>query len=152
MTNEPTFTERSRGAGSGRASRHPAARLEESRGSFEIHFPTPEVCVTRAVGHFSVGLARLLVDTLAPVFAEDRSVAIFHDSHDMQSYDTGARRLLTSWVLANIRTLRSIDLLVGSRIVAMGVAAANVATSLAGITLVAYTSRDAFERALADAL
>lgn len=127
------------------------AEKVEPGGSFEIFMPREAVCVSRARGHLSVELARLLPEIITPLMAE-RPFAHFHDWGQMQSYDSGARRLLTNWVTGNVPCFRSLDFIVATRIVAMGIAAANVATSLAGISLVAHTRRATFEGVLTRAL
>lgn len=131
-----------------RATRTPVRRLDEARGSFEVYIPAEGICVSLARGHLSLALARQLPDALAPLLEEGQSFALFNDWKDMTTYDSGARRLLTNWVLANVQRLRSLEFVVGSRIVAMGVAAANVATSVAGLPLVVDHTRTELERAL----
>lgn len=133
------------------AVKHRLAEKVDPTGSFEIFMPSTSICITRARGHFAFELARLLPETISPHMST-RPLVHFHDWELMRSYDSGSRRLLTNWVTANVRSFRSLDFMVSTRIVAMGIAAANVATSLSGISLVAHTKRSAFEGALARAL
>jgi hypothetical protein len=152
MNSESPATSESRSSAWDRATQNLVREGKDDRGSFHVYMPKRDMCVTRARGHFSLDLARLLPDALAPSFAEGRSVALFHDWEGMTTYDSAARRMLTSWVLSNIRSFQSQDFIVASRIVALGIAAASVATSLAGLPLVAHTKRAQFERIVSRAL
>lgn len=65
----------------------------------------------------------------------------------MTGYDSDARQALTAWTDRQRPHLRGIHILVHSKIVAMGIAVANLATG--GIT-VTYASRTEFESVLAN--
>lgn len=119
----------------------------DDRGSLEIYLPSPDLCVTIARGHLSSAMARRWIDTIDPHFQRGVVFRTFHDWEGLSSYDSLARRLLTTWLARNSNRVVSADFLVTSRIVAMGLSAANVMTTLAGLTLVAHTERAAFEAA-----
>lgn len=67
----------------------------------------------------------------------------------MTSYDSSARRSLTTWVVANHGNVRVAHFLVGSKLVAMGVSAASLAAALVGLNMRAHTDRATFESELA---
>lgn len=120
----------------------------DERGSLEIYLPSPHHCITIATGHCSASMARAWIEAMTPHLEGGSRFVTFHDWELMTTYDSGARRALTSWVVANTRAILSADFLVTSRLVAMGVAAASVMTSLSGLALVAHTRRGEFEAAL----
>ncbi len=76
----------------------------------------------------------------------------FHDWELMTGYETSCRRDLTAYALANVKRMREVHILVGSKLVAMGVSATSLAFALAGLELRSYTDRDKFEKVLAAAL
>lgn len=124
----------------------------DANGVLEVFLPKVDVCVTRAHGHFSAAMAQAWIAALDPHFRRGVVFATFHDWDEMTAYDSSARRLLTGWLLANTRNVRSADFLVSSRLVAMGLSAANVATTIAGLGMVAHTARAEFEQAITRAL
>jgi hypothetical protein len=134
------------------ATRHRVVEERDERGSLDIFLPMREICVTVAVGHLSAGMARRWIEAIDPHFARGVRFTTFHDWQEMTSYDSSARRALTTWLSTNAPNVVSADFLVSSRIVAMGVSAANVMTALAGLSMVAHTERATFEKALLRAL
>ncbi|OJY17047.1 MAG: hypothetical protein BGO98_12870 [Myxococcales bacterium 68-20] len=134
------------------AARNLTRRCVEQRGSVEVYIPAPSVAITRVCGHLSVPLAGIICEAITAQLAGGQRLALFNQWERMETYDSGARRLLTNSVLANIRGIASQQFILGSRIVAMGVSTANLATSLVGLQLVAYPTRAAFEAALGRAL
>jgi hypothetical protein len=124
----------------------------DERGALEIFLPKADVCVTRVHGHFSAAMAQAWIAELDPHFRRGVVFATFHDWDAMNAYDSSARRALTGWLLANTRSVRSADFLVSSRLVAMGVSAANLATTIAGLRMVAHTARAELEQAIMRAL
>lgn len=120
---------------------------KDERGSLEIYLPPPDLCVTVARGHLSVAMARRWVDVVDVEFKRGRVFRTFHDWEGLASYDSAARRVLTTWLLANTKHVASAHFLVTSRIVAMGVSTANLMTTIAGLPMVATTERAAFEAA-----
>ncbi len=124
----------------------------DGNGSLEIFLPKNDVLVTRAEGHFSAAMARAWITTIDPYFRRGAVLATFHDWDEMTAYDSSARRLLTGWLLANKSGVRTAEFLVSSRLVAMGLSAANLATTIAGLVMVAHTARSDFEQSLTRAL
>lgn len=110
----------------------------DARGSLELYLAPPDLCVTVARGHLSAAMARR---------RRGRIFRTFHDWGALESYDSNARRLLTTWLVANTSHVSSADFLVSSKLVAMGVSAASLMTTLAGLMMEAHTERAPFEAA-----
>jgi len=134
------------------AKRNLVRGMQEPRGSYEIYFPAPHVCLSRARGHISVAFAELVPAAFEAHGSQAEPIVTFNDWEGVTSYDSEARRLLTIWTLSNARKLRTAEFLVRSRIVAMGIAAANLATKAIRLPLVSHTNRSDFEKSLARAL
>ena len=135
-----------------RATHNLVRGMSEPRGSYEIYFPAPNISVARARGHLSLALAQLAPEAFEAHGPQSELIASFNDWEAMTTYDSEARRLLTIWTLSNARKLRSVEFLVNSRVVAMGIAAANLAMKAIRLPLVSYTKRSEFESSLAQAL
>lgn len=133
-----------------RAFGDPLDRWASATGSFlEICRPKPDVVVERASGRGELGGVRMLIKNLDPIMASGVRLSIFGDWSKMDGYDAEARQALMDWTLANQRRLAGIHLLVSSRLVAMAVSVANLATS--GVTK-AYTDRARWQAELDKAL
>lgn len=124
----------------------------DERGRLQLFLPSGDNCISRVTGHLTVKMTRRWMDVIDPYFARKVVFDTFHDWEEMTSYDSTARRALTSWVVANHRCVRSAHFLVGSKLVAMGVSAASLATALVGLPMVAHSTRAAFEAELVKAL
>lgn len=109
--------------------------MRSARGSFELFSPTDSVLVSRATGHLEAAMTERWVRRTAHLWVSPRPLAVFNDWELMTSYDTDSRRTLTSWVIDHHARIDGLWFLLGSKLVAMGVAAAGVATALVGITL-----------------
>ncbi len=129
-------------------SRYRVLEEKDERGSLEIFLPPKDLCVTVARGHLSLLMARRWIEVIDPHFRKSTVFRTFHDWQELTSYDSAARRALTTWLLANAKSVASADFLVSSKLVAMGVSAANVLTTLAGLPFVAHTDRPVFEAEL----
>ncbi len=132
--------------------KHRVVEERDPRGSLEIYLGPPDLCVTVARGHLSSSMARRWIEALDPHFLRGEVFRTFHDWEALESYDSNARRLLTTWLVANTKHVVAADFLVSSRLVAMGVSAANLMTTFAGLTMDAHTERAPFEAAYAAAL
>ncbi len=132
-----------------RASRHRVVDEADARGRLQIYLPTGEACISVVTGHLSLRMAHRWIEVIDPYYARGVVFDTFHDWEKMESYDSGARRSLTTWVVANNKHIKSAHFLVGSKLVAMGVSAASLATALVGLPMRAHTSRDTFDAALA---
>lgn len=72
----------------------------------------------------------------------------FLDLFEMDGYDTECRLLLTEWTQTQSPGL--IHVLLGTRVVALGVATASMALTLFGLAVTTYTSANSFETRLSD--
>ena len=113
--------------------------------------PREGVIVSRVRGVFSTVMARAWVDAIDPYFASGERFDTFHDWEEMTSYDSGTRQLLTKWVVQRRGLVRSARFLAGSKIVALGIATAGLATAISGVELRVCGRRE-FDEALATAL
>jgi hypothetical protein len=129
--------------------RNQLLHVEESRGELFLYEPVPGVSVTRARGHLSLAMVEAWMACIEPQLQRGVVFDSFHDWEAMTSYDSEARRVLTTWALRSKRSVRTTMFLVASRLVAMGVSTASLATTLVGMTMSATRVRAEFEAALA---
>lgn len=113
-----------------------------------MYNPADGVIVTRGFGHLDSSMADQWIRRSERAFRTSRKVAVFNDWEFVDSYDSAARRDLTSWVIAHRKSMAGAWFLTGSRLVAMGVAAAGAATALAGVTMHASLIRPQWDRLL----
>lgn len=125
---------------------------QDERGRFEVFFPRPTLGVTRARGHLSHVMALRWIETLDPVFDRGIPISNFHQWHDAESYDSHARRTVTSWAVRRISSCREIHFLLRSKLIAMAVSTVNLATTFAGLSMTSTSSPDDFHGALERAL
>jgi hypothetical protein len=130
---------------------HRVVEERDERGGLDLYLVPRDLCVTVARGHLTAVMARRWIEAVDPHFRHGKVFRTFHDWEQLGSYDTTARRLLTTWLLANAQNVRSADFLVSSKLVAMGVSAANLMTTMAGLPMVAHTERAPFEAAYDEA-
>ncbi len=97
-------------------------------GGLEMRVPVAQVVVSRMWGHLDVTLCECLLGFMQQrLLTTDRCFQLFHDWSAMETYDTPARLLLTNWLQTHRDRFEAIHILSGSRLVAMGVAVANLA-------------------------
>jgi hypothetical protein len=120
-----------------------------TRGSVGIWQPGEGLLIVQAQGHGSEEFAGPCIKALDDVVAVSRPVHIFADFGKVQSYDSQFRIKLTSRIVQRRADVSAVDILVQSRIVAMGVAVANLA--LGGL-LSSFSRRPDFHSALDAAL
>lgn len=72
----------------------------------------------------------------------------FLDLYEMHGYATECRLLLTEWTRA--QSPGPVHVLLGTRVVALGVAMASMALTLFGLAVRTYTSANGFETRLSD--
>lgn len=126
--------------------------LDEPEGSLVIYRPRETMFAGRVSGHLTRAMAQRWMDVITPYFKGDAAFDVFLDWEHMTGYDSEARRDLTAWVIANKKHVKSARIFVTSRLVRMGVAAANLATTLVGLTMATDASRAEFEHAIAECL
>lgn len=134
------------------AARRPILEAHDTQGCLFIFNPSNGIVVTQAAGHFSVMLAEKNLESLEPLRKSQRKLAFFNDWEQMESYDSSARKKLTDWTIAHRTHFDGAWILTGSRMVAMGVAVANVATELVGLRLHASNDRKTWEKILLERL
>jgi hypothetical protein len=122
--------------------------LTAGKGTLQIYNPMEGVLVSRADGHMELALAEQWARVTEPLWARGARLTVFNDWERMSTYDSGARKLLTDWVLSHRAQMDCAWFCTSSRIVAMGVAAAGALTALAGVSMHASTDRAQFEREL----
>ncbi|MBI3200710.1 MAG: hypothetical protein IT377_18755 [Polyangiaceae bacterium] len=124
----------------------------EPGGSLEVYLPRQDVAVTFVEGRLTAPMAERWIETLDRQFSRGARFQTFHDWDLMTSYDSAARQALTSWVVSSIRHILSADFLATHGMVRMGVAAAGVATALAGLRVEVHSTRQPFLRAIEQCL
>jgi len=104
--------------------------------------------MTVVTGFMTRDMAQLLMDRADGLYARCREVYGFHNWLGMQNYETACRVELTDWVLRH-RHQSVLHIAVASRMVAMGVAVANLAL---GNLIHVHSTLSGLESALARAL
>jgi hypothetical protein len=117
-----------------------------------MHHPVDGVLVTRAAGHMSMSMATRWIESTEVLWRQPLPVRVFNDWETLATYDSAARRALTDWVISHRASMSGAWFLTGSRLVAMGVAAAGAATALAGVTMHASLDRRRWSELLTSAL
>lgn len=110
--------------------------------------PTRGVFASRIRGVMKPDAELALEMMMRRVAAEDQRFVAFHDWEKMTDYDTESRVRLTRAVLDIRKSVEAAHLLVSSRIVALGVQAANLVVKI----LTVHTTRGTFDTALRDAV
>lgn len=110
--------------------------------------PTRGVFASRVTGVLPLDGALALETMMRRVAVEDQRFIAFHDWEKMTDYDTESRVRLTRAVLDVRKSVEAAHLLVSSRIVALGVQAANLVVKLLSV----HTSKATFDAALREAI
>jgi hypothetical protein len=124
----------------------PDAKHVAETGTMEFWSVSDTIAVGRAVGCIDIPMATWFLgqcDTwvgtkAGPLFA-------FHDGEKVTAYEMQGRILFGTWIVRNHNRFRGIHLLVGSKVVQLGVTMSNLAL---GRVLVAHPTRDTFDREL----
>lgn len=114
------------------------------KGESLLTCPKPDIVLLKIKGHLDKVMGRRALDLVDKQAAPHRVFHLFCDWVEMDGYDSEIRNMYTQWVATN-RTRLKVHILVGSKIVSMGVSVANLAL---GGSLIGYTNRTAFEAAL----
>jgi hypothetical protein len=104
--------------------------------------PAPGVVQTRASGRVEVACIAPLVEVYERVAVQSPPVVVFHDWEGITGYTPETRKALVEWSMRHEDTVERAHILVGSKLVAMGVSVA----SLLLPKLVSYSVRNDFER------
>lgn len=120
-----------------------------SKGEAMCTIARADVLVIKVTGHLDRPMGDFIVARVNRLFDgnKGRITSYFCDWSETTGYDSEVRTLFTQWV-ATHRNHVKFHLLVGSKIVSMGVSVANLAL---GGALTGYTNRPAFDAALRSA-
>lgn len=119
-------------------------RYKSVKGESITWNPRPDILVFKVVGHLDKVMGRRFLDIIEKAVEAQRHVYGFVDWAEMTGYDSEVRSMWTQFMASN-RSRVSAHILVGSKLVSMGVSVANLAL---GGTLVGYTSRAMFDAVL----
>ncbi len=131
---------------------NPAVSLKTARGAFFLFLPARHVIVTQFAGRIEREGAEALQTFGNKQFELGLTMHFFHDWEAVQGYDSEARTLLTSWAVERRKNIREVVVLTQSKLVGMGVATANLATSVVGVSMRSHSERRAFEQELMSTL
>ncbi len=123
-------------------------RWSDGRGTLEITTVRPGVVLQRFRGHALGPMASVIGERLDRELSRAQQIIVFDDWEEATGYESEVRIRLTAWTRERLDRIPETHVLVRSKLLAMGIAVANVAVSG---KLRAYTSRAAFEAALAQA-
>jgi hypothetical protein len=123
-------------------------RWETPRGSVTTWVLPPNLLVTKADGYMDASLADRIVESGNAVVARYGSLLAFHDWQAITGYESAARVRLTTWGNEIRAKIQRVHVLVGSKLVKMGV---TVASLVLGNMLMPYDDRARFEAKLRDA-
>jgi hypothetical protein len=119
-------------------------------GEMRLWVPAPHIVFCTMIGHGQASVMDAFA-AAAPPAPESRTQYLLYDLWELENYESALRQRMTRWVLDRRPRVVALHCLLRSRIVAMGVAVANLA--LGGI-ITSHTTRApfqaAFERALAE--
>ena len=118
-------------------------------GSVIVEELAPGVLLYRMIGILDGSFVSRFIAAADEQIARGRRVDLFFDTEKMAASNTDFRRQMTEWHLAIKEHTRSLNVLVQSKVIAMSVAAVNLAT---GDMLTTYGERAAFEAAQRQAI
>lgn len=124
-----------------------ARRYSEPRCELWIWQAVPGVVVQKCVGHAPAAIGRAMVQRLSAIATAGERFVIFDEWQGVTGYDTETRTIVTDWTRANVHLLDGIHILVGSKLVAMGISVSNLVT---GGIATSYSDPIRFKRALTD--
>ncbi|MCC6874071.1 MAG: hypothetical protein IT378_07160 [Sandaracinaceae bacterium] len=119
------------------------------RGELWIWQPAPRVVVQKCVGHAPEAIARAMTQRLTSIIANASPIVIFDDWQGVTGYDSDGRLALTEWTRRQLSHIEAIHILVGSKLVAMGISVSNL---VLGQPSHAYSDRLRFAEELARAI
>ena len=115
-----------------------------AKGESVLTAPKPDMILFKVTGHLDKTMGKRSLDQVEKAAGPHRVFYLFCDWAEMNGYDSEIRNMYTQWIASN-RSRLKVHILVGSKLVSMGVSVANLAL---GGSLVGYTNRTAFEAAL----
>jgi hypothetical protein len=111
-----------------------------------IEHPLPWVFVGTIAGHFSLEMLTPYKKGMMAAIEHEPQMEAFHDWEKMTGYESKCRKEMTEWTLNRRSRIKHHHVLLKSKLVAMGVATANLV--LGGSMITSYTERSKFEAAL----
>jgi hypothetical protein len=105
----------------------PLARFRDPHGTVVMGWVAPKVVYTRADGHWSEGLAGTFAGRLERLIWNETGVRLFTDLWQLEDYALPARDKVVEVIKAQRKRIDSIDVLVRSRVVALGAKAVALA-------------------------
>ena len=123
-------------------------RMSSGANIITVTRPRPHIELLRATGHANAEVADAILAHRDMILAECGRIAIFDDLEQAAGYESKVRTRLTSWTSQHRPQIANFHILTGSRLIAMGVAVANVAL---GGSIKVHLKRPDFEAALREA-
>jgi hypothetical protein len=118
-------------------------------GQLAIWKPAPQLLIARIAGYGDGTFVSPIVAAFEESLRRASRVELFFDAEALETYDSELRTQLTARLLADRKRIAELHVLVKAKLVAMGVAVANLA--LGGI-MTSHTARRPFVVALEAAL
>jgi hypothetical protein len=109
------------------ASTAETTKLTSKRGEVTVELTPPALLMLTFRGHLDGPLVNDVERELNRHLASRRNVDLFLHAWSLAGYDTEARVVLTNWLSKNRPLLRSVQVLVHSKLVAMGATVASLA-------------------------
>ncbi|MFT5358892.1 MAG: hypothetical protein ACI9KE_006133 [Polyangiales bacterium] len=123
--------------------------VKSDLGTLELANPALGALVIRMTGRMELEHAQAICEYgESTVHQNCRMPNAFLDLYEMDGFDTECRLLLTDWTQA--QSPGPTHILLGTRVVALGVAMASMALTLFGLAVSTYTSANGFETKLSD--
>jgi hypothetical protein len=125
-----------------------APSVSTSRGTLTFWQLAPHIYATEVRGFMTQEMSNLIIERAEPLYVPGKKLHGFHNWLEMTNYDSACRVELTAWVMRH-RAQSALHIGLRSRMVAMGVAVANLAL---GSLIQIYASADEMETAVQAAL
>lgn len=123
--------------------------VETIEGTLELANPAKGALVVRMTGRMELEHAQAICEYAEVTIHQECKVPnAFLDFYEMSGYATECRLLLTEWTQG--QAAGAIHVLLGTRVVALGVAMASMALTFFGLAVTTYTSANGFETRLSD--
>lgn len=130
----------------------PLSTFRDAECEVRLYRPQRTIFATHVTGHLSKEGGLAIKEFGDGVLDDGATICMFHEWTGMVSYESYARSHLTKWVVSRHSLITEMTFVVQSRLVAMGIATANLATRAVGINLHTLPDREAFDAALDQAM
>jgi hypothetical protein len=125
-----------------------APSVSTPRGTLIFWQLAPHIYATEVRGFMTQEMSNLIIERADPLYVPGKKLHGFHNWLEMTNYDSACRVELTAWVMRH-RAQSALHIGLRSRMVAMGVAVANLAL---GSLIQIYASEDEMETAVQAAM